>query len=139
MKEELKVGPDTKLATNEKGGQQSDIPYRFDLVDPTAMFEVAKVYGNGARKYTINNWRLITRRDHLNHCLMHIYAYMAGDTQEPDHLSHALCRLTMALGIEENEDEYPYTKIPQSTLDQAKQNVQQRRQCNCGKAKIPRR
>ena len=36
------VGPDTPTVTNEKGGSQSDVPYRMDLIDFHALFEIAK-------------------------------------------------------------------------------------------------
>lgn len=90
--------PDAPTTTNEKGGSQSDVPVRFDLIDAKAMFEMAKVLDHGARKYGEDNWRLISVNDHLNHLLMHTYAYLAGDTTD-DHLSHILCRATFAQGV----------------------------------------
>lgn len=85
--------------TNEKGGSQSDIPVRFDLIDAKAMFEMAKVLDAGAKKYGENNWRLIDIKEHLNHLLMHTYAYLSGDESD-EHLSHILCRATFALGVD---------------------------------------
>src|SRR5690625_3445203 len=32
------VGPDAPTVVNEKGGKQSQVLYRFDLLDPAAMF-----------------------------------------------------------------------------------------------------
>lgn len=95
--------PDAPMTTNEKGGSQSDIPVRFDLIDAKAMFEMAKVLDHGARKYGENNWRLIDVDDHLNHLLMHTFAYLAGDRTD-EHLSHILCRATFALGVTLQED-----------------------------------
>lgn len=92
------VSPDAPITTNEKGGSQSDIPVRFDLIDGKALFEMAKVLDTGAKKYGEDNWRLIDIRSHLNHLLMHTYAYLAGDETD-DHLSHILCRATFALGV----------------------------------------
>jgi len=92
------VNPDAPITTNEHGGSQSDVPVRFDLIDAKAMFEMAKVLDHGAKKYGANNWRLIPVEDHINHLLMHAYAYLAGDRTD-DHLSHALCRATFALGV----------------------------------------
>lgn len=92
------ASPDAPLTTNSKGGSQSDIPVRFDLIDAKAMFEMAKVLDYGARKYGANNWRLISIEDHLNHLLMHTFAYLSGDTSD-DHLSHILCRATFAQGV----------------------------------------
>lgn len=98
------VSPDAPTTTNEKGGAQSDIPVRFDLIDGRALFEMAKVLDHGAKKYGENNWRLIDVDDHLNHLIMHAYAYLSGDRTD-DHLSHILCRATFALGVSLAEDE----------------------------------
>lgn len=96
----LKVGPDVPTVENEAGVRQAALDYRFDLVDPRAMFALAAVLKRGAEKYGVDNWRGLTTGDHLNHALVHVYAYMAGDTQD-DHLSHAFCRLMMAVGTEQ--------------------------------------
>lgn len=93
------AGPDTPITTNEHGGSQSDIPYRFDLIDPLALSDMATVLQQGAVKYGENNWRKIPVEDHLNHLIMHTYAYLAGDLTD-DHLSHILCRAMFALGVE---------------------------------------
>lgn len=92
------ASPDAPVHTNAQGGSQSDIPVRFDLIDAKAMFEMAKVLDHGARKYGADNWRLITVREHLNHLLMHTFAYLSGDETD-DHLSHILCRATFAQGV----------------------------------------
>lgn len=100
------VGQEAKPVVNEEGGWQSASPYAFQLIPPEAMFRVAEVFANGARKYAPDNWRKIKSSDHLNHMFQHIYAYMAGDKQD-DHLGHALCRMmmfvTMAI-VEEEEN-----------------------------------
>jgi hypothetical protein len=100
------VSPEVPITTNSKGGSQSDIPVRFDLIDGKALFEMAKVLDYGAKKYGENNWRKIEIDDHLNHLLMHTYAYLAGDRTD-EHLSHILCRATFALGValQETEDD----------------------------------
>lgn len=97
------VSPDAPVTTNEKGGAQSDIPVRFDLIDGKALFEMAAVLDHGAKKYGEDNWRLISVKDHINHLLMHSYAYLSGDTSD-DHLSHMLCRATFALGVSLQEE-----------------------------------
>lgn len=92
------VSPDAPTTVNEKGGAQSHVPVRFDLIDGKALFEMAKVLDQGAKKYGANNWRLIAVEDHLNHLIMHAYAYLSGDRTD-EHLSHILCRATFALGV----------------------------------------
>lgn len=97
------VSPDAPTKTNSYGASQSDIPVRFDLIDARAMFEMAKVLDHGAKKYGTDNWRGIDIPEHLNHLLMHTFAYLAGDRTD-DHLSHIMCRATFALGISLQED-----------------------------------
>lgn len=86
------------ITTNSNGGSQSHIPVRFDLIDGKAMFEMAKVLYEGAEKYGENNWKKIPIEDHLNHILMHTFAYLSGDRTD-EHLSHILCRATFAIGV----------------------------------------
>lgn len=92
------TSPDAPMETNEQGGSQSKIPVRFDLIDANAMFKMAQVLDQGARKYGEDNWRKIPVNQHLNHLLMHVYAYLAGDKTD-EHLSHILCRATFAQGV----------------------------------------
>lgn len=93
------VGPDAPIATNERGGRQSDSPYRLDLLPMQAVLELGKVLKHGADKYGIDNWRQISSQEHLNHALVHVVAHLAGDRQEGTHghLAHLLCRVAMAL------------------------------------------
>lgn len=88
----------SETTTNNQGGKQSRLDYRFDLIDAKALFELARVMHEGAQKYERDNWRKIDTESHLNHAISHIYAYLAGDKQD-DHLSHALCRCHMALAV----------------------------------------
>lgn len=100
------VSPDAPTTTNEKGGVQSHVPVRFDLIDGKALFAAAAVLYEGAEKYAPGNWRLISVRDHLNHLLMHTYAYLSGDRTD-DHLSHAVCRAIFALAVELDPEATP--------------------------------
>lgn len=80
-------------------GKQSEIDVAFDLLDPDAMFALARVLQEGRRKgRTTEGWKSLPVEDHLNHALMHIFGFMQGDRQE-DHLQHAFCRLMMAWSV----------------------------------------
>jgi len=92
------VSPDAPRTTNEHGGSQSHVPVRFDLIDGPALFSMAAVLHEGAEKYGANNWRLISVEDHLNHLIMHAYAYLSGDRSD-GHLSHIMCRSMFAQGV----------------------------------------
>lgn len=97
------VGQYAPTVTNEQGGKQSATTYAFDCLDPKAMFAMCKVLKEGRDKYgTDSNWRRIPVYDHLNHLLIHVFAFMAGDTSD-NHLSHALCRAMFALAVADNE------------------------------------
>lgn len=91
------VGPEAPLETNSQGGRQSASLYSLTRSFPNAaVLAVAKIVKKGLEKYEPDNWRLISRADHLNHALVHAHAYAAGDRQD-DHLEHAACRMLMAL------------------------------------------
>jgi len=90
--------PDAPRVTNAAGGSQSKVEVRFDLIDGPALFEMAHVLHEGAEKYGENNWRLISVEDHLNHLIMHAYAYLSGDRTD-EHLSHIQCRGMFAQGV----------------------------------------
>lgn len=92
------IGPDAPITTNERGGSQSFLPCRFDLIDAAAERRLAEILHYGAAKYGDNNWRKISTDDHINHALNHINAHRAGD-QTDDHPGHAYCRMMMALAV----------------------------------------
>lgn len=72
------------------------------------LIEIAKVLEYGAKRYEVNNWRLISQEDHINHALVHLYAFIIGDEQD-DHVGHCMCRLMMAYSTECSEG-FNYTK-----------------------------
>lgn len=92
------VGKDAPVVVNAAGGKQSSVRQRLDLMPPLALLAVGEVLSEGAAKYGDNNWHSIPVNDHLNHALIHAYAFLAGDRQD-DHLEHFACRAMMALEI----------------------------------------
>lgn len=92
------VGREEPTVTNERGARQSRLNYRCDLLPALASLAVSAVLHDGAAKYGADNWRGIPVRDHLNHALVHVFAFLAGDAQD-DHLEHAACRALMALEL----------------------------------------
>lgn len=101
------VEPDAEVVENEKGGKQSDTPYGFHLLPISALFDAAKVAKYGADKYgetfEHRNYTKVETNDHLNHAIQHIYAFLAGDTQD-DHLGHAIVRLMFAYDVNERNN-----------------------------------
>lgn len=101
MQEEIKpvqkvagVGPEQPIVTNEKGGKQAKNDYAFHLIDYDALFQLAKVMGEGAKKYEKDNWRLIPSEEHFDHGMAHWLACMAGDKQD-NHAGHFITRAVM--------------------------------------------
>lgn len=91
---------DTETVENEKGGRQAVVYTRFDLLPPTALFCIAAILDEEAAKYGEDNWRLIPAREHVNHALQHLFAWLLRDESE-DHLGHAACHILFALGVAE--------------------------------------
>ena len=93
------VGPDTPTVTNQAGGKQSDTPFAFHLLPLSSVFAAAEVAKAGADKYGETfgnrNYLKISPEDHINHCIQHLYAYLAGDSSD-DHLAHAIVRAMFA-------------------------------------------
>jgi hypothetical protein len=85
-----------EIDTNERGGKQSKLDVRYDLMPPDAMERLAQVLAEGAKKYSPKNWMLIDSDDHINHALNHIFKYLGGEVDD-DHIGHALCRMMMAV------------------------------------------
>jgi hypothetical protein len=100
------VGPDAPTITNAAGGKQSATPYRCDLVPPAAYLRVAAILAEGARKYGDENWRNISFRDHINHALSHVAAYLAADRSD-DHIGHAMCRMMFAFETMDPDEDFP--------------------------------
>jgi hypothetical protein len=98
------VSKDVPKTVNEQGGGQSEVSYGFDCLDPKAMFAMTEALEEGRKEYGKNNWRKISVEDHINHMLIHIFAYMAGDTQD-DHLGHAMCRAMFAKAVDITNNE----------------------------------
>jgi len=71
--------------------------FRYDLVSPIGLREVARACAEGAEKYSDFNWEKgMPVHDLLNHAIAHIYQFLAGDRSEP-HLGHAGWNLLAAI------------------------------------------
>lgn len=110
------VGPDAPLTVNANGGKQSDSPYRFDLLPPLALAEVAAILKHGADKYGDDNWYDLSPEECSGHVLQHAFAFLAGDTQEGgdpiNHLRRVACRALMWLELEERRRRSELAEAP---------------------------
>lgn len=96
------LNPDAPIVTNERGGQQSKVDYRFDLLDASAMFRIAKIMELGSHTHDDGSWRKVSATDHINHAMGHMWGYLLKDKQG-DHLAHAAVRLMMAMAVSEDK------------------------------------
>jgi hypothetical protein len=71
--------------------------FRYDLISPIGLREVARTCSEGAQKYSDFNWEKgMPVHDLLNHAIAHIYQFLSGDRGEP-HLPHAAWNLLAAI------------------------------------------
>ena len=90
------AGTTAKFGT---GAVRSDTfeEFRYDLVSPIGLREVARACAEGAAKYGDWNWEKgMPVHDLLNHAIAHIYGFLSGDRSEP-HLGHAAWNLLAAI------------------------------------------
>lgn len=81
------------IDTNERGGKNSRIDVRYDLIPAQVFKALAEVFNEGSIKYEDDNWKQVPGMDHLNHMLNHIMEYrMTGNKED---LTHAGCRMIM--------------------------------------------
>ena len=80
---------------------------RVDLLPVRALELVSRVLGFGARKYGVDNWRLVpdARRRYYAAALRHMFAWWRGELVDPDtgesHLAHAAASLLFILELEQ--------------------------------------
>jgi hypothetical protein len=75
--------------------------FRYDLVSPIGLREVARTCAEGAAKYGDWNWEKgMPVHDLLNHAIAHLYQFLSGDRNEP-HLGHAAWNVLAAIHSQE--------------------------------------
>ena len=91
--------------------KRDPVPYRYDLIPPECLAEIAKVFGQGAIKYgdyNYQNERLVGHKSPINHSMAHIMKYqMSTDAgARVEELSHAAVNLIIELFYELNREKY---------------------------------
>jgi hypothetical protein len=99
--DEFLVDDDPPIEVNANGASQSKVQHHVTSIDPATLLGLARVHAEGDAKYGRDNWRGVSPNDHLNHAMVHMLAWLAGDRTEPglDHLLHAMCRVGMAHAV----------------------------------------
>lgn len=85
---------EVRITDPETGGQKGQKPERYDLFPFDALDEVARVYGEGAKKYEDDNWLKGYRwRLSFGALLRHVSKALQGEDVDPEtgclHLAHA--------------------------------------------------
>lgn len=105
MNESGALAPDAPMQAD---GLQSISPYRLDLVPAEAILKVAAVLARGEVRHPPvdgnPSWYRIDLHEHLNRVLVHVMAYLKGDTSD-DHLANAATRALFALQVHERAEE----------------------------------
>lgn len=94
------------MEQNNKDVLANELFYKY----PNRLLLVAKTLEEGVARYPMNNWRLISEEDHLNHALIHLFALEQGDKQD-DHLGHFLTRMMMVICTNKERHISNYTDV----------------------------
>ena len=97
------------IVTNEQGGKQAHVSARMDLIPPENLLLLGECLSYGAETYGERNWHKITLEENLNHAMIHILKWLAGNREEP-HLVNTLARVNFALwhAIQSNDQPLEY-------------------------------
>lgn len=85
------VNTEVRVTDPNTGGQKGDKLARFDLIPSEALWQVAELYGAGARKYADRNWER-GYAWHLSYAalLRHANLFWMGEDYDPETLCHHL-------------------------------------------------
>jgi hypothetical protein len=91
------------------GARKAQKLARFDLIPPVPMWEVARHYGVGARKYSENNWMKGYKWSLSIAALeRHINLFKQGESIDPENNTHHLAAAVFhCLTLIEYEDTHP--------------------------------
>ncbi len=98
------------IVIKQGGTKHDDGKPDISLLSSTAVLKIAQVMTFGKKKYDAHNWRKgFPYSRLLSAALRHIFAYVGGETLDPEsgisHLAHACCCLMMVLEFETTKPE----------------------------------
>lgn len=91
--------PDAPMTTNADGYKTRASPYRFELLPTDAVLAVCAIFTSGAKDHGDWNWLKGDAKHHVGKACTHLCAWLTGDRSD-DHLTHAGCRILMAIAID---------------------------------------
>tara|TARA_B100000131_G_C18096323_1_gene604164 strand:+ start:1459 stop:1737 length:279 start_codon:yes stop_codon:yes gene_type:complete len=80
---------------------------QYDLLDPYALEDMAKVLTMGAKKYGRYNWKNVDEHRYVAAMMRHFEAYRKGEPCDPEsglsHLAHAMVNLMFLYNFEKEK------------------------------------
>lgn len=78
---------------------------RWDLLPWESVREVVKVITFGAKKYSDNNWRKVSKDRYFAAAHRHLVAYRLGEIKDSEssfeHLAHAICCILFIMELDD--------------------------------------
>ena len=83
------------------------------LIPPEVLFDIAKVFGFGAQKYGVNNWRTDSKNTSwirtYSSIQRHLNAWLSGEDIDPEsgqsHLAHAATQIMILMTYQREHPE----------------------------------
>ena len=104
---QLLIEPELRIQNRQGGVKADGLKLRPTLLlksMPNAVNAVIKVLDDGAKKYTVDNWKKVEPERYEDAMLRHTLSYLNGDKHDLDsgshHLAHAACCILFMLELE---------------------------------------
>lgn len=118
---------EVRVTDPRTGGQKGQKPARFDLIPPYPLWQLALVYGVGAKKYDDDNWlKGYSWRLSIGALLRHIWKFIMGESLDPEsglsHLAHAIWHCVTLMEFDRLDlgtDDRQVTKLKREAVHEA--------------------
>lgn len=104
----MDAGTEVRTVNTTTGGEKGQKQVRLDLLPVPALWEVGRLYGIGAEKYTANNWRKGYEWSKSYSALQrHANLFWNGESIDADGFHHLAAVVFHALALMTFEVEHP--------------------------------